>query len=91
MCMAWSFWYSISLCLVAGGVRLPCNSNTHLPIPEMKNSFQSPAWGDTSGDEIPYIYKHSIGGSIGVEYGPFVLTLSGRYKGDTRSERDRAK
>lgn len=68
-------------------VRLPIQAQYTYTNTEMKNQFVSSAWGLVQpGDEIPYIYKHSASGSIGVEYGRFDITISARYKGDMRSE-----
>lgn len=68
-------------------VRLPIQAQYTFTNTEMKNQFVSPAWGMVQpGDEIPYIYKHSASGTIGVEYGKLDLNISARYKGDMRSE-----
>lgn len=68
-------------------VKVPIQVQYTYTNTEMKNSFQSPAWGVVSpGDEIPYVYKHAASGNIGIEYGAMEFNLSARFKGDTRSE-----
>ncbi len=52
----------------------------------MLNTFVSSSWGRVNaGDEIPYIYKHSLNASLGLDTKWFNLSLSCRYNGDMRA------
>ncbi|MDX1420596.1 MAG: TonB-dependent receptor [Rubricoccaceae bacterium] len=47
-----------------------------------QSSFESEfeGWGTVAdGDELPYLPRHQVGGSLGVERGPVALTLGGAY------------
>lgn len=55
---------------------------------EFINSFSSSAglWGDvTAGDELPYIAKHQINGTLALEHKKFELALSARYQDALRT------
>ncbi len=55
---------------------------------EFLNSFSSSAglWGDvTAGDELPYIAKHQMNGTIALEHKKFELALSARYQDALRT------
>ncbi|HIC30578.1 MAG TPA: TonB-dependent receptor, partial [Flavobacteriaceae bacterium] len=55
---------------------------------EFLNSFGSDdgIWGTVSeGDEIPYIAKHQLNASIGLEHKKYSINLNGRYNGAFRT------
>lgn len=53
---------------------------------KMKNDFTSSAWGDVhAGDEIPYIFKHSFNGQLGVTSKWVDLNVGVRFNGDMRT------
>ncbi|MDO4880870.1 MAG: TonB-dependent receptor [Capnocytophaga sp.] len=53
---------------------------------EMQNTFQEDSWGYVhKGDEIPYINKHSLNLSIGLEYKRWEGNIGIRYNGDMRT------
>lgn len=52
----------------------------------MKNDFTSSAWGDVhAGDEIPYIFRHSFNGQLGLTSKWVDLNVGVRYNGDMRT------
>lgn len=72
------------------------NTNFSLPLTvaytytdtEFLNSFGSDdgIWGTVSeGDEIPYIAKHQLNASIGLEHKQYSINLNGRYNGAFRT------
>ncbi len=53
---------------------------------EMLNSFEENSWGLVFvGDEIPYVNKHSLNFSAGVEYKFIQANVGVRYNGDVRT------
>uniref|UniRef100_A0AB33IMU1 TonB-dependent receptor n=1 Tax=Prevotella sp. GTC17253 TaxID=3236793 RepID=A0AB33IMU1_9BACT len=71
---------------MAWKVRLPLQLSYTYTDTKMKNSFVSGAWGNVFvGDEIPYIYKHSLNMQTGLEYGRYELTFGMKYNGDMRT------
>ena len=55
---------------------------------EFLNSFGSDdgIWGTvTEGDEIPYIAKHQLNTSVGLEHKKYSINLNGRYNGEFRT------
>lgn len=67
-------------------LKLPVKIQYTFTETSMLNSFVAPSWGVVKPhDEIPYIYKHSISGSIGLEYNKFEIQFSARYKSDMRT------
>lgn len=73
---------------------LPERSKIQLPLQlsytytntRMNNDFESTAWGVVmAGDEIPYIFKHSLNAQIGIEIRRFTLTAGLNYRGDMRT------
>lgn len=72
------------------------NTKYHLPVTlsytltdsEFLTSFSSTAglWGEVAeGDELPYISKHQINGSIALEHKKFNINLSARYQDALRT------
>ncbi len=67
-------------------LKLPIQFSYTYTDTEMMNSFEENSWGRVfKGDEIPYINKHSLNGSIGMEYKWLEAALSVRYNGDMRT------
>ena len=73
---------------------LPKNFGFQLPIQfsytytntKIKNDFESSAWGNVFyGDEIPYIYRHSLNAHIGIEHKRLEANFGLRYNGDMRT------
>ncbi len=66
--------------------KLPLQFSYTYTNTEMKNKFLSSSWGQVLiGDEIPYIYKHSLSGQVGLEHKNFDLNVGMRYNGDMRT------
>lgn len=54
---------------------------------EMLNTFQEDSWGYVfEGDEIPYINKHSVNLSLGINYKWLETNFGVRYNGDMRTK-----
>lgn len=65
------------------GLKLPVTFAYTLTDTEFLSSFASTAelWGDvTAGDELPYIAKHQLNGTIALEHKRFDIALSARYQ-----------
>ncbi|CAI9429680.1 Iron(III) dicitrate transport protein FecA [Candidatus Ornithobacterium hominis] len=59
---------------------------------EIQNTFQEGSWGRVfEGDEIPYINRHSLNTTIGLEYKGFELNLSARHNDDMRTKPGKGK
>ena len=76
------------------GNLLPDNLKWKLPVQlsytftdtEIGNDFESSSWGVVkSGDEIPYIYKHTFNAQLGVNYKFVEFNLGVNYKSDMRT------
>lgn len=53
---------------------------------EMKNDFESAAWGAVhAGDEIPYIFRHSLNGQLGITSRYLEANIGMRINGDMRT------
>ncbi len=66
--------------------KLPLQFSYTYTNTEMRNKFLSSSWGQVLvGDEIPYIYKHSLSGQVGLEHKYFDLNVGMRYNGDMRT------
>lgn len=67
-------------------VQLPLQLSYTYTDTQMRNSFESNAWGVVrKGDEIPYIYKHALNAQIGLSYKRFEANVGMRYNGDMRT------
>lgn len=67
-------------------LKLPFQVSYTYTDTEMKNSFDSHAWGTVHvGDEIPYIYKHALNVQLGAEYKRVDATVNVRYNSDMRT------
>lgn len=67
-------------------LKLPFQVSYTYTDTEMKNSFDSNAWGTVHvGDEIPYIYKHALNVQLGAEYKRVDATVNVRYNSDMRT------
>ncbi|MBS9766559.1 MAG: TonB-dependent receptor [Flavobacteriaceae bacterium] len=67
-------------------LKLPIQVSYTYTDTEIKNDFEENSWGQVfSGDEIPYINKHSLNVSLGAEYGRFQTNFGIRYNGDMRT------
>ncbi len=68
------------------GVKIPLQLSYTYTDTEMKNSFESPSWGRVmQGDEIPYIYKHSLNIQAGIACKRFDAGIGARYNSDMRT------
>lgn len=68
-------------------VKLPMQLSYTYTDTEMRNSFDSNSWGQVFvGDEIPYIFKHSLNAQLGFEWDKFEATFGARYNGDMRTK-----
>lgn len=68
------------------GIKAPLQLSYTYTDTEMKNSFESPSWGRVmQGDQIPYIYKHSLNIQAGIEYKWLDAGIGARYNGDMRT------
>ncbi|MGB5237813.1 MAG: TonB-dependent receptor [Flavobacteriaceae bacterium] len=68
--------------------RLPVTLGYTLTNTEFLNSFGSDddLWGEVNaGDELPYIPKHQLNTTVGLEHSKFELNLNGRYNGEFRT------
>ena len=67
-------------------LKLPFQVSYTYTDTEMKNAFDSNAWGTVHvGDEIPYIYKHALNVQLGAEYKRVDATVNVRYNSDMRT------
>lgn len=67
-------------------LKLPLQISYTYTDTEMLNSFEEDSWGRVFvGDEIPYINKHSLNASIGLEYKWLETHIGIRYNGDMRT------
>lgn len=67
--------------------RLPIQLTYTLTDTEMRNNFLSSAWGKVDkGDEIPYIYRHAVNLSLGIEWSKWGdIQFSARYNSAMRT------
>ena len=67
-------------------VKLPLQLSYTLTNTRIGNDFDSNSWGVVKvGDEIPYIYKHTVNAQLGVNYHIFEFNLGVNYKSDMRT------
>ena len=67
-------------------LQLPIQLSYTYTNTEMKNDFESSAWGHVVyGDEIPYIYKHAFNAQIGIEHKWVEANFGARYNGNMRT------
>ena len=67
-------------------VQLPLQLSYTFTNTEIGNDFESNSWGVVkTGDEIPYIYKHTLNAQLGATYKMFELNLGMNYKSDMRT------
>lgn len=68
-------------------LKIPLHFSYTFTDTELKNSFASHSWGDVfEGDEIPYIYKHSLNAQLGFSHGCFDANIGFRYNSDMRTK-----
>lgn len=70
-------------------VIIPLTLNYTYTQTQLKSNFNSSveAWGNvTIGDEIPYIPKHALSASIGLEYKNIKTYFNARYNGEIRTQ-----
>lgn len=67
-------------------VQLPLQLSYTLTDTQMRNSFESNAWGVVKeGDEIPYIYRHALNAQVGLNYSRWEANVGMRYNSDMRT------
>lgn len=67
-------------------VQLPLQLSYTLTDTQMRNTFESNAWGVVKvGDEIPYIYKHALNVQVGINYDRWEGNVGVRYNSDMRT------
>ena len=67
-------------------VKLPFQLSYTFTNTKIGNDFESSSWGVVkNGDEIPYIYKHTLNAQLGVSYKMFELNMGINYKSDMRT------
>lgn len=68
------------------GLQLPIRYAYTYTRTSMQRAFRSPAWGHVvAGDEIPYIYRHSMNLQLSADHEWFGLNVGVRYNGDMRA------
>lgn len=66
--------------------KLPLQISYTYTDTQMNNDFESTAWGIVlAGDEIPYIFKHSLNAQVGIEFDGLTFTAGLNYRGNMRT------